>query len=320
MDKIQESVCEFEALPREKSIGGGWIVKYKGFWCPEMLLQPTLSFQKHFISKDSDILLATLPKAGTTWLKALVFSIVHRNQYSIDQSPLLTSNPHALVPFDHQLKHGKSETLYQENNTPSSPGVFATHLPYDALPNSIFKSKCKIVYLCRNPLDQFISQWHFVVQNVPQGKKAMPLNEALELVFEGINIFGPFWEQIMGYWNASLECPNKVLFLKYEDLRKDDVFYVKKIAEFLGFPFGKEEEENGLIEEITKLCSFRSLSNMEVNKHNKMHEKYPVKNSSYFRKGEVGDWLNYLTPEMAGRAARIIQEKFGDSGLTFEFV
>ena len=38
-------------------------------------------------------------------------------------------------------------------------------------------------------------------------------------------------------------------------------------------------------------------------------------NSSYFRKGEVGDWRNHQTPSMFERLRKIMQEKFEDSGL-----
>ncbi|KAL0407841.1 UNVERIFIED_CONTAM: Cytosolic sulfotransferase 1 [Sesamum radiatum] len=57
--------------------------------------------------------------------------------------------------------------------------------------------------------------------------------------------YGPFWDDILGYWNAHLENPGKVLFLKYEDLKEDITSQVKKIAEFIGFPFSVEEEEQG---------------------------------------------------------------------------
>lgn len=42
-----------------------------------------------------------------------------------------------------------------------------------------------------------------------------------------------------------------------------------------------------------------------------------VPNESYFRKGAVGDWVNYITPEMAESLDKFLTEKFRGSGFTF---
>ncbi|KAL0297360.1 UNVERIFIED_CONTAM: Cytosolic sulfotransferase 14 [Sesamum radiatum] len=120
---------------------------------------------------------------------------------------------------------------------------------------------------------------------------------------------------MLGYWNAHLKNPERVLFLKYEDLKGDILSNVKKIAEFMGFPFSAEEEKQGVVEQISRLCSFENLKNLEVNKSGNVLGL--MKNSSFFRKGEVGDWVNYLSPEMAERVKNIMESKFQGSGLIF---
>lgn len=110
-----------------------------------------------------------------------------------------------------------------------------------------------------------------------------------------------------------MENPKQVLFMRYEELKTEPCVQVKRLAEFLGCPFTKEEEESGLVNKILELCSLRNLSLLEVNKTGKtwMNLDY----NSYFRKGEVGDWKNYLTPEMENKIDMIIEEKFKGSGL-----
>ncbi|KAF4375536.1 hypothetical protein G4B88_022183 [Cannabis sativa] len=83
--------------------------------------------------------------------------------------------------------------------------------------------------------------------------------------------------------------PYKILFLKYEELKKDDVFFIKKIADSLGFPFSKEEEHCGVPQRIVQLCSFENLKNMDVNKTGK--RPIGMSNSSFFRKDEIGGWV-----------------------------
>lgn len=69
-------------LPLEK----GWITshfhQYQGFWLTTRILQGTLSCHKQFQALDTDILIVTTPKAGTTWLKALTFCFAKSRQIS----------------------------------------------------------------------------------------------------------------------------------------------------------------------------------------------------------------------------------------------
>nr|VDD63025.1 unnamed protein product [Brassica oleracea] len=41
----------------------------------------------------------------------------------------------------------------------------------------------------------------------------------------------------------------------------------------------------------------------------------PFTKSAYFRKGKTGDWVNYLTPDMAASIDGIMEEKFKGTGL-----
>ncbi|KAK8565172.1 hypothetical protein V6N13_020297 [Hibiscus sabdariffa] len=83
----------------------------------------------------------------------------------------------------------------------------------------------------------------------------------------------------------------------------------------------KSEERQGKIQGIIRFCSFESLSNSEVNKSGKQVKKDAfMENSAYFRKGEVGDWRNYLAAEMGERLDNIVEEKLSGSGSGFTFL
>jgi hypothetical protein len=45
--------------------------------------------------------------------------------------------------------------------TLQSPRTLATHTPFSLLPKSIASSGCRVVYMCREPKDAFVSRWHF---------------------------------------------------------------------------------------------------------------------------------------------------------------
>ncbi|GFS33379.1 sulfotransferase 2B [Actinidia rufa] len=303
------------SLPKER----GWVSRhfylYQGFWCSAVFIRGEMAAQQHFQARQNDIALATIPKSGTTWLKALAFSILHRQHYTPSQNhPLLTSNPHTLVPFLVQGFLDQDLT----SNIAHSPRLFSTHLPYHALPPSIksFVIGCLIVYLCRNPYDTFTSAWHFCTKARPDSLEPLSLNDAFDMYCRGVFAYGPFWDHALGYWKESLERPQKVLFLKYEDLKENPILHMKRLAEFMGVPFSTEEEREDLIDEISRLCSIDNLRELDVNKTGKFIAHF--ENKTLFRRGEVGDWVNYLTPEMVERLDNIIKEKMDGFGLTFK--
>jgi hypothetical protein len=120
---------------------------------------------------------------------------------------------------------------------------------------------------------------------------------------------------MLGYWNESKERPKNVLFLKYEDMKEDEHFHLKKLAEFLNCPFTLEEENEGVVENIIKLCSFEKMKGLEINKIGTFARNFD--NKYLFRKGEIGDWTNYLSPSMVDKLSKVIEEKLGGSGLKF---
>ncbi|KAL3638442.1 hypothetical protein CASFOL_017813 [Castilleja foliolosa] len=306
-----------QTLQQHRNWDGRMLCHYQNFWFPVGDFQGIISSQNNFNAHETDIILATMPKSGTTWLKALTFSVVNRHRYnpSTDESPLLISNPHDLVPFLELDAYRADENPNLESIPP--PRIFATHMPYRVLPESIPRSECKIIYICRNPLDQFVSHRHFLLTNRFQpDEEPLSLEQAFEMYCDGIHPFGPFWDHMVEYYSAGQKEPNKVLFLKYEELRKDVVSSLKKVAKFIGVPFTEEEEKKGVIEEIGKLCSMKNLKRLNVNKEGNWNGV--VANSSFFRKGEVGDWKNHLTDSMAKKVEMILEEKLCGFGLTFE--
>ncbi|KAL6124261.1 hypothetical protein ACLB2K_076775 [Fragaria x ananassa] len=60
------------------------------------------------------------------------------------------------------------------------------------------------------------------------------------------------------------------------------------------------------------------IKELEINKTGKFILN--IENKDLFSKAEVGDWVNYFTPEMEERMSKLIEEKFGGSGLTFKWI
>ncbi|CBI25407.3 unnamed protein product, partial [Vitis vinifera] len=212
------------------------------------------------------------------------FSIINHNSSSSD--PLLTHNPHELIPLLELESFGEDP----KNNIQDipSPRILSTHLNLLNLPDSVLSSGCRVLYIARNPMDTLVSYWHFF--NKPLG-------------------FSVLWTWFMRS-SASL------LFLTYEELKEDPEKHVKRLAEFLGCSLASSE-----IKEIVKKSSYQRLRNLDVNQNGseKVHWS-GIGFGSFFRQGVVGDWKNHLSPEMVQRLDQIASQKFEGSGLELESI
>lgn len=74
---------------------------------------------------------------------------------------------------------------------------------------------------------------------------------------EGVSPFGPYRDHLLGYWKASLNSLEKKLFLKYEELKINTLFYVKKMTKFMGYSFSLDEEVKRMVQKIFDLASLR---------------------------------------------------------------
>ncbi|XP_068644622.1 cytosolic sulfotransferase 12-like [Aristolochia californica] len=302
-------------LPRERGWLSPYIYQFQGTWYPDSGLRGLLACRRHFEALSTDLFLVTTPKSGTTWLKALVFTIANRKRCSYAQHQLLTASPHDLVSF---VELG----LYLNNQSPNltsipSPRLFATHMSFVSLPQSVRDSNCRIVYLCRNPRDTFVSLWFFKNKMTYKIQEPSPIEEEFEMFLSGKSIYGPFWDHVLGYWKESKRNPQKVLFMHYEEMKREPELFTKKLAEFMGSPISPEEEREGTLKEIIKLCSFKNLSSLAVNKTGRT--KMGTDCNMFFRRGDVGDWINHLSPTMVERLDQLLQEKLHASGLSFQY-
>ncbi|XP_074341106.1 cytosolic sulfotransferase 8-like [Apium graveolens] len=314
-DDNQEVEDLLSLLPKEGDMVASDSYKYQGFWYPLILLKGVIISQKHFMPRENDVFIVTAPKSGSTWMKAILYALMNR-EAQLPQSPhhpLLHKAPRELVPFLEVLSPSEYDSVC--NSPDTNARIFSAHTSVVSLPKSVTSSlsNCKIVYMCRDIKDIFVSLFHFINKSNFRSSP-ISLEEAFNLYCKGVNAAGPVWDHILGYWIESQKNPHKVLFLRYDEMKNVPKLQLKRLASFLEKPFSEEEENSGLVDEIISLCSFESLTKIDVNK--KDNSVKGVSNSSFFRKGVVGDWKNWLTPEMASRLDQITEEKFSGSGLS----
>ncbi|WVZ67319.1 hypothetical protein U9M48_016415 [Paspalum notatum var. saurae] len=315
----QQDIDNVAALVSKLPTRHGWLLQsfvlYKNYWITPLILQSIMRIQTSFKPRHDDIILASNPKCGTTWMKALAFTITNRSRYELGTSnhPLLSRHPQELIPFV-EVRHDTNGDLINYLDTLPSPRLLATHMPLSMFPESI--SGSRIVYVCREPKDAFVSLWNFA--NKTTGKEHnIDLESGLDMFIQGFSPYGPFWEHCLEYWRQSISSPDRILFLKYEDMMSEPVKHVIMLAMFLGVPFSAKEEEDGVPEDVVRLCSFEKLSNLHANQSGEAFRTHNMgfDKSAFFRKGVVGDWVNHMSEEMGRKIDCIMEEKLRGSGL-----
>jgi hypothetical protein len=98
------------------------------------------------------------------------------------------------------------------------------------------------------------------------------------------------------------------LLLIFEDMKDDPVAAVTEIAEFLELSGAKDEE---FLADVAQRSSFDEMRKGQ----DRWSSRRPGDMPAFVRKGIVGDWRNYFSPEQAHR----LVDKFSASAETWGF-
>ena len=106
---------------------------------------------------------------------------------------------------------------------------------------------------------------------------------------------------------------DNILFLKYEDMKKDLPKAVETIASFIGYKL-----EPQVMDSIAQQCTFQSMKENPATSTPPAPQLRKEGSEPFIRKGIVGDWKNYFTEDQNQRFDEQYTEKM--SGTGFEFI
>ncbi|CAG9841095.1 unnamed protein product [Diabrotica balteata] len=171
----------------------------------------------------------------------------------------------------------------------------------------------RIIYCTRNPKDTCVSFYYHV--KLLHGFN-VTFETFCELFLNGSVIYGDFFDHVSEFWKKRQD--ENVLFIQYEQMKKDSRTAIRKIAQFL--------EKDVSEEDVESLNKFLQFSNMKENKacncevllDKKGGKKYFEKAGYHFiRKGEVGDWKNHMTPEIEDQFDNYIKRRTLETDCNF---
>jgi hypothetical protein len=98
-----------------------------GWYTALPVMVGSLVAHRHFEARDTDVLVATIPKSGTTWIKALLYAAARRTTEEDVLHHLASHNSHHLVPSLETQVYTK-EQIPHLGSLPA-PRLFGTHIP-----------------------------------------------------------------------------------------------------------------------------------------------------------------------------------------------
>ncbi|XP_004614063.2 amine sulfotransferase-like [Sorex araneus] len=278
------------------------LLHFKGFnFVRSMVDTDFLENLEDFEIRDDDVFIVTYPKSGTIWTQqilCLIYFEKHRKQIENVETA-------DLAPF---LEYNIRKVDFTKR---PSPRIFGSHLPYYLVPNGLKNKRAKIVYIYRNPKDIVTSYFHF--SNFLFTLHGYENMDALLQNFLDGKVIGSIWFDHIKDWYEHRHKFN-ILFVSYEEMKKDLKTSVQKICNFLG----KELSEDDL-DAVVRQATFDNMkSDPRANCENIIKNEVGTKSEGHFlRKGTIGDWKNHFTVAQSERFDMIFQRKMKDIPLKF---
>jgi hypothetical protein len=246
------------------------------------------SFERgsRYSPRPEDVFVVTQMKCGTTWMQNVVYQLVTGGQH------LLADTGTALYALSPWLESRKTITAEQ---APELPGprptrLIKTHFPVSLCP---YDERAKYIYVVRHPVSCFASCVDFMRSNLSH---FAPPPEVCEEWFCSPEWmwWSPWPQHVAAWWQRSQQADN-VLFVHFEDMKRDLPAVARGIEAFLGLAPLSDEELAAVLEP----CSYRLMSeNYDLYEMQVPHLLQDA--SGFFRSGSAERHLD-IAPEIAQR-------------------
>ncbi|XP_075722770.1 sulfotransferase 1C2A-like isoform X2 [Rhipicephalus microplus] len=269
-------------------------------------------------AQPGDLFIVSYPKCGTTWMQHIVYNII--NNHSPPKNQLLSWME---MPF---LEAQGAESI----DDMKKPGPMKTHMSFLFQP---YSKDAKYIYVARNPFDCCVSFFYHTRDMPEYNFQEGTFDQFFEMFLEGKVDFGDYFDHLPSWYEHRDDA--NVLFVTYEQLKKDVRAWISKIADFVGEEYGRKlRDETGRLENVLANISIKSMREC-VNES--MQTSFDVLQTAFsgevpkwveqlkvaigvdasekpmcgdfVRKGVVGDWRNHFSEDQVKRLQKKIEEK-----------
>lgn len=238
-----------------------------------------------------DVIIATYPKCGTTWTQYICWELT-QNLDGTKQRPQVHEMWFDISP---QLETFGSKRVEQQT---LRPRLVKVHLPLNYL-NYNFDTK--LIHVLRNPYDACVSLFNNV-KAAPRvfGFEDGTFEQFCDLYIRGQMPWGDYWSHAVSYLEEQRSLNENMLFLNFEEMKRDLRSEVLKVARFLDDQaYRTLLTDNAKLNRIVASCEFDSMkqlkflapsSSTDIN-HPEKHEQ------KFFFEGKINYGQEKFSPE-----------------------
>ena len=241
-----------------------------------------------FEARPTDVLITTATKAGTTWMQQILYQL-----RSGGDTAFVSINQ--VVPWLELPRSGRSTgEVLADYEKLENPRIFKTHCTYAQTPGV---DTARIILTSRDPRDCCVSFYHHVMDMTETVRARVGLKRYshFDEMFDDWLTQAFWYRNVAGWWPQRDR--DNLLWLRYEDMKRDLADAVDRIIAFLGWDISPE----------TRAAAIRHSSFDWMKRHadkftRQLSSDEPTfRPGSFIRKGTIGDYTQKLSAEQEAR-------------------
>lgn len=262
--------------------------EFEGVYGPPKVSSPAVFDRaRRYQPTPEDVFVVTQMRCGTTWMQQLVYQIVTRGDGEFDDRG--HRHLYAISPWIDAVNSVSIEHAPLVGERPTR--IIKSHLPTSLCP---YGAEARYIYVTRHPVACFASIVDY--NRSLLGPLAPPVESLADWFCSDRMYWRPWPEHVDGWWRWSAARDN-VLFVHFEQMKKDFPAVRDRLARFLGYELSSSERDR-----VDERSSFRYM---------KAHEEFFEMAPPTMFSAAGGEFLasgresrdEDVTPAIAGRIA-----------------
>ena len=232
---------------------------------------------------EDDVFVVSYPRSGNTWTRFLIGNLINPDD------PLTFANVESRIPEiyfnpDHKMRALPRPRVLKSHES------FQPHYP-------------KVIYIVRDPRDVAVSYYHHAVKwgNVGDGS---PMEEFIPrfIAAEFDRKWGSWADNVLS-WLYMRENSADFLLLRYEDMKKNTVDELRRVADFLARAgVAGVTTDAKRLERATELSSSERMRELEKTQAKAwVLTKQTRQDKPFVRSATAGGWKNTLNAASVAR-------------------
>lgn len=280
-----------------------------------------------YLHEQGDIWVVSYPKSGTTWTIGILAALwehpaahfcgsIQRTTRQFCPQPELPDLGWGDDGFGHSL-----DTLREWPQT-NGRRCFKSHWPSRDFLAPVASRTSKYIYVMRNAHDQMISHWNQVWgMGFHYGTENRTFLGGWETFVDdwmtGSVECGKWFDHVAGWYQRSQEDPATVLFLRYDELKRNTPNVIRKIANHVGMDL----KDSSIVSRVMNLTSFERMKQTDESDAGLQFMRWlGVLRTSHIRRGETASGELELSSRHLETLNREYSLKLGPLGVPKDWV